>query len=61
MKTAKELEEAWGKRLVDVFNEGLAEEYAEENLKEIMEKHFAGISYKELRKLAEEHYPERFI
>ena len=45
----------------DAFNDGLAEEFTEDKLQDIMDEHFAGISYKELRKMAEEAYPEKFI
>lgn len=61
VKTTQELTDLMNDLAIEQFNRGLEEDCAEERLAPIMQQYFAGVSYKEVRELIEERYPERFI
>lgn len=61
IETQEEYEEFIGSIQADAVNEGLKEETIEEQMQPMMEEHFGGVSYLEVRQMLTEYYPERFI
>ena len=59
--TRGELDNIYNSMRVDAINEGLAEDNAEESMQPLMDEHFGGVSYKEVRDLVKDSYPEKFI
>lgn len=51
----------WDALRARTINDGLAEDNNAEELQAVMNKYFAGVPYKTVRKLVEEEYPEEFI